>query len=292
MGYFKKLLTCAAIGIALSPYYFYASNKIIGYSNLKERPAIVQTVKQTKPDLEGVVNESEENVIKEDNNTLPYETISPVKKYVVVEDKEWLPFRALGYIGSLPAKTLLMSWKMNNYVTPETRKSIETILENDSGIDGLTVRINHTRPLKDTYRLFTEKQLMERNNFFARLFLGMPTTIIGEFFAKFTRSDYYNPYTRVAVLFSDIEAVAKHEIGHHRDFMRFNKDWVYSLTRLLPPVMLYQEWMASTYSKWTIEENNRGQFGRYLVPAFALYVFVALKTLVGATRWVKRKIEE
>ncbi|MDP2908691.1 MAG: hypothetical protein Q8N77_02700 [Nanoarchaeota archaeon] len=289
MGFVKKLLTCAAIGVLLSPYYIYSSNNTIGYSNTNNRPAWVQNIKQ-KQNLETKLKQKNEQVIMEEDYSTPIRTtIKTEKNYQVIESKDWLPLRALGYVGSLPFKAFMMSWDMNHYVKPETKKSIETLLENDDKIHGLTIRLNHTRPLKDSYRLFTEKQLTERNNFFARLLLGLPTTFLGEFFSKFTRCDYYNPYTKTAVVYSNIEAVAKHEIGHHRDFTRFDQDWAYSLARITPPVMLYQEWKASQYAKWTLEEKNRCQFGRYLIPAYGTYIASAMIALFKILTWARKK---
>lgn len=310
MGFLKKLLICSTIGIMLSPYYIYSSNRNMGYGMFNKRPALVQSIRQNKPkkqkkedlefnieqgtdsksDLEFNIEKDSELFRRDETYTSPVKPIIKAqKKYTIIEDKDFFLFRGIGYIGSLPIKAFLMSWNMNNYVKPDTKKSIETLLENDPDIDGLTVRLNHTRPFGDVWRLFTEKQLRERNNILARIFFGMPTTLLGEFFAKFTRSDYYNPYTKVAVLYSNVEAVAKHEIGHHRDFTRFNRDWIYSLSRILPPVMLYQEWKASKYAKWTLEEQNRYQFGRYLTPAYATYLFATTLSMIKLLIWLKKR---
>lgn len=302
--YLAKLALCTAVGVVLSPYYWYSSNYTISYDFFNKRPALVESVKQEptkqkKQDLESKFNpeitteKPEENYYTSPKENLKNDTpvIKADKNYKLIDDKDFIIWRALGYVGSLPFKAFFMDWDVNNYVKPDTKNSIKTLLENDSKIDGLTVRLNHTSPFTDVYRLFTEEQLTERNNIFARFFLGMPTVLFGEFFSKFTRSDYYNPYTKTAVVYSNVEGVAKHEIGHHRDFTRFDRDWIYSLSRLLPPVMLYQEWKASKYAKWTLEEKNRAQFGRYLIPAYLTYL---ISTILGFARlynWVKKELE-
>ncbi|MBU4502447.1 MAG: hypothetical protein KKA79_07660 [Nanoarchaeota archaeon] len=321
-GFFEKLITCAAIGIALSPYYWYASKNEIAYKDHK-RPALVENIDPQKLEPQSLEDKlkaykSDETfiekytpgipsynneIIKQDIES-PYQnqTIITSKKsapdeilrnekprYRIIEDKDFFLFKWIGYVGSLPFKALFMDSDINNYVKPETKKSIERLLEADNKIDGLTVRLNHTHPLQDTWRLFTDKDLRERNNFFARLILGFPSTFLGELSAKFVRCDYYNPYTKVATMYSNVEGVAKHELGHHRDFMRFDRDWLYSLSRILPPVMLYQEWKATKYAKWTLEEKNRTDFGRFLVPAYATYVAI---TLLGIYKFFRKREDE
>jgi len=294
MGFLNKLVTCVAIGIGLTPYYLYSSSNTIGYKNVKERPAIVRNINPESLE-EKVIYEKPtiENPYKDQTIIVPKKEDPPVKltekNYQIIEDKDFILFRGLGYIGSLPIKAFFMDLDVNNYVKPDTKASIERLLEADNKVDGLTVRLNHTNPIHDSWRLFTDKDLRERNNFFARLFLGLPSTFFGEFFAKFARCDYYNPYTKVAALYSNVEGIAKHEIGHHRDFMRFDKDWVYSLSRLLPPVTLYQEWQASSYSKWTLEEKSRTDFGRFLIPAYATYTVAAMFAALKLYLWWNRR---
>jgi hypothetical protein len=49
---------------------------------------------------------------------------------------------------------------------------------------------------------------------------------------------------------------------------------------MLPPVMLYQEWQASTNARDKIlSKDDRNQFYRYLIPAFATYVLAMANRL-------------
>ena len=114
----------------------------------------------------------------------------------------------------------------------EKSKAVLSILESNKNIKDLTVRINHNEPIYDCYRLFSDEKVKKRNNWFARTLIGVPSSILGELFAELRRGDYYNPMNQTAVLYSNIESIAAHEIGHHKDFQRFTSDWEYSMSNI------------------------------------------------------------
>ena len=286
-GWLSALALTTLIGASLLPYYLFNSKKRkLGYKLFNKKPDLVKSIKEKEiikeETLESKLDEKTEQEVESQDT----------KKYQIIEKKDFLPLKAVGYLGSLFAKTLFMNWQISNYVKPETKKTINDILERDPDIDGLTVRINHTRPLEDTKRLFTENQLKKRNHILSRLFLGVPTTLVGGILAKLGRADHYNPFTKTASVYSNIEAVAKHEIGHHRDLMRFDEDGLYALARIFPPVALYQEWKASKYAKWTLEEDNKYQFGRFLVPAFGTYLAGSVYTAYECYKWAEKILDK
>lgn len=79
MGFVNKLLTCAAIGVLLSPYYIYSSNNTIGYSNTNNRPAWVQNIKP-KQNLETKLKQKNEQVIMEEDYSTPIRTTIKTEK--------------------------------------------------------------------------------------------------------------------------------------------------------------------------------------------------------------------
>ncbi len=276
-SYGTELGLACLMGASFIPWYL--TNKPGNetfYYRFNKKPELLNSIKEEnleeRLDLEETKYEDLEN-----------------KGNAIIEDKDFPLWRILGYIGSLPTKAFFMSWEVSNYVKPKTKKSIEDILKRDSKIKGLTVRLNHTNPIKDTKRLFTEKQLKERNSLLFRIFLGIPTTILGGFLAKLRRSDHYNPFTKTVIVYSNIEAIAKHEIGHHRDFMRFSEDGVYSVARIFPPITLYQEWRASKYAKWTLRKKTRNQFGRFLIPAYVTYILDAVCSIYLGWEYIAKK---
>ena len=80
------------------------------------------------------------------------------------------------------------------------------------------------------------------------------------------------PLPITVVLFSNIESVSGHEIGHHQDYQRFDSDWKYGLAGFLYPVKLHKEWQASQNSKKLLSAEDQWQFNRFLLPAFLTYL--------------------
>jgi len=209
-------------------------------------------------------------------------------RYNLVKDDDWWISQKIGVIGSLPSKLFFWDWDIGRGEDDQTTRSVLAMLEYNKDVKNITVRLNHNRVWKDLGRLFIDDKVTKRNGFLARVLMGVPTILSGELLAELTRSDYYNSMTQTVVTYSNLESIAGHEIGHHRDFQRFDRDWIYSLTRLLPPVMLYQEWTASKISDKMLAEQDSNQFNRYLIPAFLTYCFAAY----GAMRKYKKAYEK
>ena len=88
---------------------------------------------------------------------------------------------------------------------------------------------------------------------------------------------------QTVVLYSNIESVSGHELGHHKDFQRFDSDWEYGLANAFPPVKIYKEWQASQNAKKLLNTADKWQFERYLLPALFTYImggFYASKKIV------------
>lgn len=204
-------------------------------------------------------------------------------RYHLTKNQDWLPSRLIGHLTSLPRKLILWDWNISWGPDSERSRAALSMLENNKEIRDITVRLNYNEALYDGYRMFTEEKLTERNGFIPRATLGVLYTLTGELLAELNRGDYYNPFTKTAVNYSNVESILAHEVGHHKDFQRFDRDWIYALARPIPPVMLYQEAAASLYAKNDImSKEDSNQFNRYLIPAFLTY-------LLGAYR-VTRKI--
>jgi len=225
-----------------------------------------------------------EKIIK--TKDIPFDKHFYIKtdRYTLTKNQDWLPSRIIGHIGSLPSKLLFWDWDMGLGPDGDRARAALSMFENKNNLKNITIRLNYNEPLYDAYRLFTEPALTKRNPFLARATLGLLSTLGGELFAELSRGDYYNPYTHTAVNYSNVEAIFAHEVGHAKDFKRFNKDWIYSLCRAIPPVMLYQEAKASLNVKELLSPDDSNQFYRYLVPAFMTYV------LGMASKMIRRRI--
>lgn len=188
------------------------------------------------------------------------------------EDFPWS--RAIGYVASIPTKIFFWDSNASYGLDAERTKRVLAILENDKSLSGLTVRVNHTRAWYDTWRLFTEEKVTERNNWLARMFLGVPVTLLSGITSEFSRSDHYNPLTQTTIVYSNIDAIPFHEIGHHKDYQRFTSDWAYALMNtIFPPIKLYKEYQASMYAKDYLPPEQQYQFYRYLIPAYLTYLW-------------------
>lgn len=184
--------------------------------------------------------------------------------------KDDLVSRTVSFVGNLPTKALFLSTKIGSYPKQETQNYVKEYLRN-SKLEDTTVRIGHSRILKDVLRLFSDKKL-KKTSLLGRILLGIPTTLYGGLIAKLTRADHYNPFTKTAVIYSDVPAIAMHELGHAKDYQEKNSPTLYSLARVFAPVMLYQEYVASRKAYKNLKENEKWQSYRYLMPAFSTYI--------------------
>jgi len=220
-----------------------------------------------------------EKIVKTSNIDFSSDFAIETDRYRIVKSSDWLPSRLVGHTLSIPGKIYFWDWNYGWGQDADRSKAALAMVENDKNIKNLTFRLNHNEGFYDMYRMFADKKLAERNNWFARVFIGVPDALFGEIWAEFSRGSYYNPMTQTVVCYSNIESVTAHELGHHKDCQRFDRDWVYNLARLLPPVMLYQEWQASSNACDIMSKEDNWQWYRYLMPAFATYCLATYSTM-------------
>lgn len=187
-------------------------------------------------------------------------------RYHFVKGKDPKALRGLGQVLSAPMKLFFWDYNIGWGADATRTRALLAMVEDDKDIDHLTIRVNQNAPLTDLCRLFTDPRLTARNNIISRSTLGVLDVLKSGIESKLWRCDYYNPFTQTAVVYSNVEGVGAHEIGHKIDFQRFPNDWVYALCRPFPPVMLYQEWRASQNAKIVLSDQDQWQFERYLIP--------------------------
>ncbi|MFH0874390.1 MAG: hypothetical protein V1859_00485 [archaeon] len=199
----------------------------------------------------------------------------------IIDGTDGIPLSIVSYINNLPAKVLFLSNRIGSHPHEKTIAQIKESLDS-MNLENITVRLGHSSIIHDCYRLFTDERLKDIS-LLSRIFLGIPYTLIGGLQAKLRRSDHYNPFTRTATIYSDVPAVAAHELGHAKDFQDKKHVTLYALARtLFAPVVWYQEFVASYLAHKSLSPENKWETGRYLVPAFASYMFgpIAIPTLV------------
>ena len=246
-------------------YYLFTGNLLLTQEQ-KRIPPSPPAIRQ-KAELENEVNERRKKSEKNRKN-LTYDTDI---------GQDFSLSRYIGLIGSLPFKTFFWSRDIGRYPSSRVVKTIEDAVD-EKELHGLKIRIGHNDVFQDTARLFTDENVVKRNPGWFRVLVGVPTTLLGEGLSELSRTDYYNPITNAAIIYSNVEGIALHEIGHAKDFSRFKRPWIYTLSRALPPVTLYQEWIASAkYAREDLPQEKKYHFSRFLIPAFATYVIATWK---------------
>ncbi len=180
---------------------------------------------------------------------------------------------ALGNLLSLPKKILLLNPKVDSHsVSPKTEASLQEFLAaHPEAAKDLKVRINQWTPVGEFKRLIRNRRI----EWYFRVFPGIPTTLFSSVTGRVLGGDHYNPYTNTIHLFSDDPAIALHEAGHAVDFAKQTQPGYYAVGRILPPVELSQEQIASDIAIEHLKEhkNREGELHAYqtLYPAFGTY---------------------
>lgn len=283
----KTGLKIALSALALSTWYNLTgpSKEQLEFKNKYPLPNEIKVIQTTLPyknrkkiyttkDPKGNIDEKIEleKIVKIEDIDFSKDFKIKTDRYELRKANDWLPSRLIGHVLSTPLKVIFWDFDIGGGLDEERTKSVLSMLEQNKDIKGLFVRVNHNEAFYDLYRIFTEKKLKERNNLVARTILGSLICLKDEIWAEFFRGDYYNPISKTVVVYSNIESIPGHEIGHNQDFNRFTSDWEYTLARSLPPVMLYQEWQASKNAKKNLSSQDQWQFNRYLLPAFFTYI--------------------
>ena len=177
------------------------------------------------------------------------------------------------YVVSLPAKLLLLSWRVENHdVSPETEAALAEYLE-ANGLCHVKVRINQYSVGGEWSRLFRNRNV----GGFWRYTFGFLTNV---FYTAFPQrvfgGDNYNPFTNTVHVYSDVGAIALHEGGHAKDFATRRHKGFYAALRLLPLAPLYQEGKATKDAVSYLRDAGRAQEERAAYPmlwgAYGTYV--------------------
>lgn len=184
---------------------------------------------------------------------------------------------SLGNLLSVPKKILLFNYKVDSHtMSPHTQQLIKSYIEDNPEImKDVKVRINQ-------FALFGEFKRLAKNqkiSWWWRIFPGIPVTLFSSLTGRLLGGDNYNPYTDTVSIYSDIPGVALHELAHATDMTKKKEEgWsdFYALGRILPPVALYQEFVASDeaikYLRDKEERSDEMTSYNTLYPAYGTYV--------------------
>jgi hypothetical protein len=182
--------------------------------------------------------------------------------------------RGISFIGNLPNKLWFFSKDIGNYPRQKTQDYISEYVK-ESGLENTTIRVGHSAVFEDLKRIKEEESVKNMSAFSRFLYLTYTgaVTLVGGLISKLTRSDNYNPFTKTAVIYSDVPAIAIHELAHAKDYQSKKHPVLYNLSRLLHPFLFFQEGKASIDAHEYIKSKDKNEkTNRYLIPAFLSYV--------------------
>ena len=137
--------------------------------------------------------------------------------------------------------------------------------------DDLELQLGSSRPLRNIERIWRRRGI----GVFGKV-VGTLAWSSSEMDKALTRSDCYDPWAHTVVLFHCDPAILSHELGHARDFGRRKRKTLYALARTLPPVALYQEYLASRFGverlRETALDHQVRRANRVLGGGFGTYV--------------------
>ncbi len=194
---------------------------------------------------------------------------------VVKEGMRIVPLDWLGNLFAIIPKLVLWNWKIErHHILDDTKKAVHDYIQDNPDLGNVAVQLNRYAPQDAWKRLFKNKGIKWPYRYTFGIFtvLFMDTLLINRVFA----GDYYNPFTHTVNLYSDIPAVALHELGHAKDFGSRRYRGSYAILRMLPFTDLYQEHAATeqafSYARSKHDVKQEIENYQVLYPAYGTYV--------------------
>jgi len=189
----------------------------------------------------------------------------------------WLD--AAGWVWGVPGKLLLWDRRIDRhrFSEPTVESAVEYMQANRLG--HVKVRMNQYAPIADFRRLTNNKTVSWPCRYtLGLLALGGEALLPGRLFG----GDHYNPFTQTVHLYSDVPAIALHELAHAKDFSQRTQIGWYSIGYAVFPV--WAESIASRdvmdYLYRRADRDGLIEANRILYPAFGTYVGSSLGGLV------------
>ncbi len=182
---------------------------------------------------------------------------------------KWLD--TAGWIVGIPNKLLFWDRRIDSHrITSKTAETTVEYLEANN-LPHIKVRMNQYAPIEDFRRLRKNKTVAWPYRYtLGLLAVGgeaiLPGRLIG--------GDHFNPFTQTVHLYSDVPAIALHELGHAKDFTRRRYQGTYALAYL--PFPAWHETIASRDAMdYLYQRHDRDgiiEANRILYPAYGTYV--------------------
>ncbi|TWT50339.1 hypothetical protein Pla22_30810 [Rubripirellula amarantea] len=184
-----------------------------------------------------------------------------------------------GWIWGIPGKVMLWDRRIDNHHITEPTIEATTDYMRDNSLAHVKVRVNQYAPLKDWKRLRANKNVAWPYRYTLGLAaLGGEAILPGRLFG----GDHYNPFTQTVHLYSDVPAIALHELAHAKDFSRRSYPGTYGAAYLFFPT--WHETVASrdVFSYLYQRQDREGiiEANRILYPAYGTYVGSGLGSVI------------
>lgn len=182
---------------------------------------------------------------------------------------KWLD--TAGWVWGIPSKLLLWDRRIDRHQF--SAETIETTAEYlaENHLPHLKVRMNQYAPIQDFHRLRRNKTVAWPYRYtLGLLSVGGEAILPG----RLVGGDHFNPFTQTVHLYSDVPAIALHELAHANDFAHREYQGTYALAYLGFP--LYHETIASQEAMgYLYDRHDRAgivEANRILYPAYGTYV--------------------
>lgn len=176
-----------------------------------------------------------------------------------------------GWLIGIPSKLLLWDHRIDRHRISEPTIEAATDYMRANELAHVQVRLNQYAPHKDFKRLRKNTSVAWPYRYtLGLLSVGGEAILPGRLFG----GDHYNPFTQTVHLYSDVPAIALHELAHAKDFSRRTYPGTYGAFYLWIPI--YHETIASRdVMDYLYSHGDRAgiiEANRILYPAYGTYL--------------------
>lgn len=177
----------------------------------------------------------------------------------------------VGWVIGIPSKLLLWDRRIDRHHISEPTIEAATDYIQANELAHVQIRLNQYAPHKDFTRLRRNKSVAWPYRYtLGLLSVGGEAVIPGRVFG----GDHYNPFTQTVHLYSDVPAIALHELAHAKDFSRRAYPGTYGVVYLWMPI--FHETVASRdVMDYLYSRGDRAgiiEANRILYPAYGTYL--------------------
>jgi len=198
----------------------------------------------------------------------------------------------LGRLNTLPVAALVGQERIGDWLRDPEEKMLHDLrkdLRKDKRIHNTEIQVGHANPLRLLQRVWKNPHstILDKT-------MGTLMSPLSAISSNLTRGNAYDPLSDSIMLYSNIPEIAKHELGHARDFnqkspwLRSAYTWGKMMEAPLSPIFggagPLTQWMETRANQEGIEggkptPESRREYRRRTWPARSTYITAALAAL-------------